>query len=138
LRFLEPEHRDGTFWCLDEGATEEQVEELISPAQSEKLVMMAAVMTTLACAVWGYRVLGARGLTAGLTGPLVFVMWQFHKYITRYDPVSGYFGLDKVKVLLMEVVLFLAVGAALGWIWSALSYKKNEFTAEDAEDRGGK
>jgi uncharacterized membrane protein len=107
------------------------MQELISPAQSERLVMMAALAAVLIGAAWGYRVLGARGLIAGLSGPLIFGMWQFHKYITRYDPVSGYFGLDKVKVLLLEIVLFIAVGAVLGWIWGALSYKKNEFTAED-------
>jgi hypothetical protein len=102
------------------------MEELISPAQSEKLVLMSAVAVTLIGAGWGYRVLGARGLMAGLAGPLVFVLWQFHKYITRYDPASGYFGLDKVKILLLEVVLFIAVGVALGWIWDVMSRVKQK------------
>jgi hypothetical protein len=51
-----------------------------------------------------------------------------HKWITRYDPQSGYFGLDKVWVLLTEVVLFVVIGAILGTAWGKLvrlSHKDN-------------
>jgi NhaP-type Na+/H+ or K+/H+ antiporter len=54
----------------------------------------------------------------GLFGPLVYGLWQFHKWITRYDPQTGYFGLDKVWVLLLEVALFVVLGAVLGIILS--------------------
>ncbi len=60
-----------------------------------------------------------------LPGILVFPLWQLHKYVTRFDPQTGYFGLDKVKVLLGEVVLFIALGAVMGWLWNKIS-----FTAE--------
>ena len=96
------------------------MQELISPEQSDKLVLLAAIVLTLAGAGWGYRVLGSRGAAAGIVGPVVFVMWQFHKWITRYDPQSGYFGLDKVWVLLTEVVLFVVIGAVLGTAWGKL------------------
>jgi hypothetical protein len=103
--------------------------ELISPQQSETAVLIASVILAVGGAIWGSRVRGSRGLPAGLVGPLVFGLWQFHKWITRYDPQSGYFGLDKVWVLLLEVALFVALGAAVGIVW-----KKNQFTAEDAEN----
>lgn len=101
------------------------MQELISPQQSDTLILLGAVLLTIIGSVWGYRSRGARGLAAGLCGPLLWAMWQAHKYFTRYDPATGYFGLDKVKVLLLEGVLFVALGAALGWAWSALNTKEN-------------
>ncbi len=105
------------------------MQELISPAQSEKLVLICAVILALWGAFAGYRALGPRGLIGAIPGALIFPLWQMHKYLTRFDPQTGYFGLDKVVVLLGEVVLFVALGAALGWMWS-----KFQLTAEDAED----
>ena len=100
------------------------MQELISPAQSEKLVIIGALLLALWGAVAGFRALGARGLIGAVPGALVFPLWQLHKYVTRFDPATGYFGLDKVKVLLGEVVLFIALGAALGWTWSKISKGK--------------
>ncbi len=97
------------------------MQELITPEQSEKYVLIASVLVTLSGAIWGYRAIGARGLVAGLAGPLLFALWQLHKYVTRYDPVTGYFGLEKVSVLLLEVALFIVLGALLGWMWSVVS-----------------
>ena len=96
------------------------MKELISPSQSETGVLIASIIIAIIAAIWGFRVLGARGVIAGVLGPLVFGLWQFHKWITRYDPQTEYFGLDKVKVLALEVVVFVAVGAVLGVIWKNL------------------
>jgi len=112
----------------------DDMKELISPQQSETLILAFAVLLTLVGAGLGYRELRTKGLLAGLAGPLVFCLWQMHKYVTRYDPQTGYFGLDKVKVLVGEVVLFVVLGALLGWFWSALSENKSKLTAEFAED----
>jgi hypothetical protein len=103
--------------------------ELISPQQSETAVLIASIVLAVGGAIWASRVLGARGLLAGIIGPLIFGLWQFHKWITRYDPQSGYFGLDKVWVLLLEVALFVVLGTAVGIVW-----KKIRFTAENAEN----
>jgi hypothetical protein len=100
------------------------MQELISPAQSEKLVMIAALLLALYGAFAGYRALGPRGLFAAVPGLLVFPLWQMHKYVTRFDPQTGYFGLDKVKVLLAEVVLFIVLGAVMGWAWGNISRKR--------------
>lgn len=92
------------------------MQELISPAQSESLVLALAGVLLLGGAAFGWKTIGARGVLFGLSGPLVFGLWQFHKWITRYDPQTEYFGLDKVRVLLVEIVLFVALGAAVGFI----------------------
>ena len=100
------------------------MQELISPAQSEKLVLVCALLLALWGAVAGFRALGPRGLVGALPGALIYPLWQMHKYLTRFDPTTGYFGLDKVKVLLGEVVLFVVLGVALGWAWSKISNGK--------------
>jgi hypothetical protein len=110
------------------------MQELITPQQSEKFVAVAALLIAVVGMAWGYRAVGVRGVLAGLCGPLVYGLWQFHKHITRFDPgfdANGkfdpgreYFGLDKVKVLLFEIVLFIVLGAALGWAWGMISKVK--------------
>jgi hypothetical protein len=92
--------------------------ELISPSQSETWVLLMAGVLLLGGALWGWKERGASGVFVGLFGPLVYGLWQFHKWITRYDPQTGYFGLDKVWVLLLEVALFVVLGAVLGIILS--------------------
>ena len=111
-----------------------EMQELVSPQQSETLVLLASTLITVIGAGLGYRELKIRGLLAGLCGPLVWGLWLIHKYVTRYDPQTGYFGLDKVKVLLGEVVLFVVLGAVLGWAWNALSRSRDIITTEDAKD----
>jgi len=56
----------------------------------------------------------AAGIGLVVAGPLVFGMWRLYCYLVRYDPRSGYFGLEKVKVLLLSVLIFAAVGGLLG------------------------
>lgn len=92
--------------------------ELVSPSQSETIVLLMAGVLLLGGALWGAKKRGVPGVLLGLFGPLVYGLWQFHKWITRYDPQTGYFGLDKVWVLLLEVALFVVLGAVLGIILS--------------------
>ena len=103
-----------------------QLHELISPQQADWLVLLASIALALVGAAAGFWAARTRGLVAALCGPLVFVLWQGHKWLTRYDPESGYFGLDKVWVLGLEVVIFVALGAALGKIWSRVTAPKIE------------
>lgn len=101
-----------------------EMQELVSPAQAEFYVTVATALLTVIAAVWGGYTVRWRGALAGLTGPLLWGMWQFHKWITRYDPRTGYFGLDKVKVLMFEVVVFIAIGLVLGLSWGAIVRSK--------------
>jgi hypothetical protein len=106
------------------------MKELVSPQQADMFVLVASIVLLLGGAAWGWKTLGARGVVAGSVGPLVFGLWAFHKWITRYDPQTGYFGLDKVKVLLLEIVLFVVLGVVLGVCWGKFSSRKD---AENAE-----
>ncbi len=112
------------------------MQELVSPQQSETLVAVAAIVLALAGALLGFRALGKRGTVGALCGPLVWLLWQAHKYLTRYDPQSGYFGLDKVNVLLGEVVGFIILGAVLGWGWNRIGGRQKplNLSAHSTED----
>ncbi len=99
--------------------------ELISPERADQLVLFAAIALSLIGAITGFWAAKTRGLMLVLGGPLVFLLWQGHKWITRYDPDTQFFGLDKVWVLGLEVVVFLSLGATCGWIWNrVISPKK--------------
>ncbi|HEX8465556.1 MAG TPA: hypothetical protein VF627_13140 [Abditibacterium sp.] len=101
-----------------------QLQELISPAQSNFLVLIASIALTVFGAGLGFWAARGRGLIAALGGPLVFGLWQFHQWITRYDPNSGYFGLDKVWVLGLEIIVFVALGVVLGFLWNRITAPK--------------
>jgi hypothetical protein len=101
------------------------MKEMVSPEQSQSLVMLFSLFLALLGGGLGWRTLGPRGLAGLLLGPLTFGLWQFHVWITRYDPNTGYFGLDKVKVWIFEVFLFVALGTALGIFWGRLAAVKS-------------
>lgn len=109
------------------------MQELISPEQSEKLVLILALALTLLGGFAGWRAIGTRGLMAALCGPLMWGAWRFHVWITRFDPQTGYFGLDKVWVLGVEVVMFIGLGAVLGLFWGRLSQQKHEEIQENTQ-----
>jgi hypothetical protein len=98
-----------------------EMQELITPGQSDTLVLFATLLCALIGAIWGWRAIGTRGVIGGIPGVLILPLWMFHKWITRYDPQSGYFGLDKVKVLLWEVALFVVLGIVMGWVWNQIT-----------------
>ncbi|HEX9996000.1 MAG TPA: hypothetical protein VGB45_02570 [Abditibacterium sp.] len=100
------------------------LQELISPEQSNVLVPFAAVALSVLGAAAGFWAARTRGLILVLAGPLVWGLWQFHQWMTRYDPQTGYFGLDKVWVLVVEIVVFTALGAILGRIWNRVTAPK--------------
>ena len=107
--------------------------ELVSPAQSETLVIVFTLLTVFVGAVFGWKNLGARGaVLLGMSGMLIYPLWRFHSWITRYDPQSGYFGLDQVRVLALEAAIFVALGAAIGTAWNFLTtQKQRENVARD-------
>ena len=61
-----------------------------------------------------------KGLALGLMGPLIYALWLLYAYLIRYDPVTGYCGLHRVSVLLLNVVMFAVIGVALGAIYGRL------------------
>ena len=109
---------------------QDMMRELISPAQSETLALIFALLAMFGGALFGWKSLGARGAALlGIGGALIYPLWRFHSWITRYDPQSGYFGLDKVRVLALEAALFIVLGAALGTAWNFLATQRERENA---------
>jgi hypothetical protein len=68
----------------------------------------------------GTRPALVRGLALGLLGPICYGLWRCFAWMVRYDPVTGYCGLHKVSVLLLNVALFALVGIGLGVLYGRL------------------
>jgi hypothetical protein len=92
--------------------------ELISPSQSETLVILVAILVSLIGGAWSFKAHGLRAamLVVGAAIAL-WPFWKLHNWLTRFDPQSNYFGLQSVKVLLLEAGLFVVLGALVGWSW---------------------
>ena len=101
-----------------------EMKELITVEQAERALALIAValpaLGLLVGAVAGAirRRLAADlavGLLCGLAGPAIWVLWRM------YSGISGHYGLDSVRGLLINLALFLAIGLviglALGVIW---------------------
>ncbi|HAZ64928.1 MAG TPA: hypothetical protein DCZ72_15145 [Armatimonadetes bacterium] len=124
--------------------------EMISEAQVERLMLtllwLGPLLGLAGGLVWAAArrvalAMGARlGLWVGLLGPLVWVLWRVFAWLTRFrpgaTPDADYFGLERVDVLLGLVVLFIVVGAGVGWlsrrVWAGV------LGAEDTAAAGAK
>jgi len=106
----------------------EPMNELISPSQSENLVLVVAVALAIVGGAWSLKFHGARAaILIVVAASSLWPLWKLHNWLTRSDRQSGSFGLESVKVLLVEVALFVVLGALFGWSWKRI-------TAENAED----
>ena len=76
---------------------------------------------------WGPLV---RGAFVALLGPLLIGLWRLHLWLTRYDPRTGYYGLDKVWVLVVSAVAFILIGVLYGYlagrVWARTSAAPEE------------
>lgn len=64
------------------------------------------------------------GFGLGCTGLLVWVMWIYYSWTVRYDPKTGYVGLHKVSVLLINLAVFSLVGVLVGGVWGLIARRK--------------
>lgn len=103
--------------------------ELIDLNQFEALLRAVAIVLPAAGVLLGLgvgwlrkavAVTLVRGIAFGLLGPLVYGLWRFFAWMVRYDLVTGYCGLHKVSVLLLNVVVFALVGIGLGVLYGRL------------------
>ncbi len=101
--------------------------EIVDVAVVERVLLLLAVavpaVATLIGALAGARtrralIGAAKGLSVGILGPLCYGLWHLYSYLVRYDPATGYVGLHKVKVLALNVGIFIAVGAIVGVLYS--------------------
>ncbi len=96
--------------------------ELISPEQSQVLVLALSALCALVGAFVGWKRGGRKAaLFAGAVGLLIWPLWKAHEWATRFDPVSGYFGLESVWLLVGEALGFVILGALIGRVWHHLT-----------------
>lgn len=62
----------------------------------------------------------ARAAVLGLLGPLCVALYYFYSWTVRVDPATGYVGLHRVRVFALNLLVFCAVGAGVGFALSRL------------------
>jgi len=107
----------------------ESMRELVDIAVFERLLQAIAIAGPVVGALSGL-ILGVRrrapaaglvkGIALGALGPVLFALWRLYSYLVRYDPATGYVGLHRVDVLLLNVLIFVAIGAVLGIAYARL------------------
>jgi len=109
----------------------EEMREIVDIGLVDAAIKAGAIVWLLACVLAGLAIATvrrnwpgsmARAVAVGVVGPLIGGLWLLYSYMVRYDPETGYFGLDKVWVLAVNAVVFLLVGALFGYglrrIWT--------------------
>jgi hypothetical protein len=109
--------------------------ELIDLVVVERVLLALAVGLPIAGLLvglgWGAvrrrALIGAlEGLGVGLLGPGVWVLWRV------YNAIEDHYGLDSVKALLINLTLFLCVGAVVGVIVGTVAARRS--TNQDMVD----
>lgn len=90
-----------------------------------------AIAWAVACAAWTVLALAVgvalalrrrnRGSLARWTayaclGPIAWGMWELYRRRIAYNPDTGVAGMHLVSVLLTNILIFVAVGAVLGYL----------------------
>jgi len=98
--------------------TDAELRELIEPDTARLIIIWAACAITLlplivAVVVGALRGNMKRRIAAGLlialAGPALLIIW------TVYNFILGQWGLDSTRALLINLAVFVAAGAVLGW-----------------------
>ncbi len=93
------------------------MKQLIDPKSAERVLLFIAVAGPLIGVIFG-ALLGAHtrrarvsiltGVLIGCVGPLIYGLWHV------YGAITDAFGLDSVANLVLQLILFAAIGALLG------------------------
>jgi len=115
----------------------EPLKELITEEQFDKWLLWAAFVIPVLSAVVGgavavltrkaRRVLLLYALPAAAFGPANYGLWRFYRYMVRFDPGTGYHGLTSVKTLLLLALVFVSLGALVGFVAGVVSRKAREW-----------
>lgn len=74
-----------------------------------------------------------RGAFVSGVGALAYLLWCAYNWHVRWDPQTGYVGLHYVRVLLINLLMFVAAGLAVGWGWSFIGQDKQD--EQDEQER---
>ena len=101
----------------------EEMRELVDIGTAQTVVYVAAAVLIVAGIVVGVvlrarsaRLALIRGGLVSVLGPMIAAAWHLYLHMTRFDPETGYFGLDKVWVLVVCVIVAIGVGAGYGYV----------------------
>ena len=61
-----------------------------------------------------------RGAALGLLGPILYGLWRYYRWMVRLEPEMGYVGLHKFSILLINLVLFAALGIIGGLVYGRI------------------
>ena len=105
-----------------------ELREIVDLKQIDRLLLAAAVLLPiLGAAVGAFRsqktsAKGAlkQGLMWGSLGPLTYALWRMYSALTARS------GLDSLSNLLVNLVLFIAIGMGTGWLFGRNRPQKPE------------
>lgn len=121
------------------------MKELVSQQQAELVMLALAAAGIVVAAIaaagrpsewWEQGKRRAGGIYLGALLVLNYGAWKAYNYIVRFDPKSGYNGLDSVKVTLGLMGAFALLGAVGGWLWRKLPEGKASPTNKEAGGQG--
>jgi hypothetical protein len=83
-------------------------------------VAWAVVCMVVAAAGRRDRARAGRAVAWAALAPLVFALWKYYCWMVRVVPETGYVGLHKVRVFAVNLLVFVALGAVIGWAFGRL------------------
>ena len=105
--------------------------EIVTLDQFNRVMLVVAAAGLPLGAILGALLRRLRqGLALGLLGPLAGLAWLLFRWTVRIDPATHYVGLYRPGVLAADVVIFVALGIELGWLY------RRAFTPKEAEEDG--
>jgi lipopolysaccharide export LptBFGC system permease protein LptF len=106
----------------------DDAKELITLAQADRLLQVAAFVILIAAAAWGASKRNTRqGIVYGLMGPLLYILWKI------FNSITDRLGVDSVANLFLQLGLFTALGFVAGILLRRLSPGKTTTAAEATE-----
>jgi len=94
------------------------------------MLIIGCVVWTFVCLVAGIirrqrnlDMTWAKIIAWAVLGPFALVLYWFYEWTVRVNPQTGDVGLHKVSVFAMNAVIFILIGALIGWVFSRL-YRK--------------
>ena len=96
--------------------------------QMNSFMLLGALLLPIIGAIYGFvsakkavdrRDAWRNGILIGLLGPVAWVLWKV------YNAITERLGLDSVKNLVVNIVLFVAIGVGAGLLLSRLGSKSD-------------
>lgn len=98
----------------------DQMRELITVEAFDRALLAAAaiwLVVWLAVAALRRRAGAVRlQVLLALLGPVAFGLWKYYAWTVRVDPETGYVGLHRVSVFVVDALVFVVCGCLIGYL----------------------